>query len=74
MGPDTRESTVIRAGLHAVAHLYGHTRLVRGIDRFTQLPTRERAAVVWVADRYGMKYVQVPVALEDITLHPGADS
>lgn len=72
---DLRDDPAIRAGVHAVAHLRSRIRLVRGIDRFTHLPTREPAALVWVADWNGLggHHLEV-VALDDITLHPGDDS
>ena len=74
-GPDTRSEAAIAAGVHAVAMLPGYTRFVRGVDRFTHLPTREPAAVVWVADKHalGTFHTEV-VALEDICLFPGRSS
>lgn len=75
MVPDTRDTAAITAGTHAIAHLGGHTRVVRGIDRFTHLPTREPAAVVWVADKHGMDgHHCEAVALDQITIHPGRTS
>ena len=72
---DLRDDAVIRAGAHAVAHLRRRDCLVRGIDRFTHLPTRERAAMVWIDGRNGIDGLRcVAVALDDITLHPGSAS
>lgn len=71
---DFRPGEQIRAGLHAVAHLRSTDRIVRGIDRFTHLPTREPAAMVWVADWTGLGHHLELVALDDITICPGAQS
>lgn len=70
---DLRDADEIRDGLHAVAHLPRYDRLVRGIDRFTHLPTRERGAMVWVDGRNGIDGLRCElVALDDITIHRGA--
>lgn len=69
---DQRDAVDVVAGPHAIASLDYGTRLVRGIDRFTHLPTRERAAVVWVQRHARLRKVQTEtVALDKITLHPG---
>jgi hypothetical protein len=72
MDIDMRETAAITAGPHAVAHLGGYTRVVRGIDRFTHLPTREPAAVIWVSDRHPMDGFHTEVVpLDQITTLPG---
>lgn len=72
---DQRDAVDVVAGPHAIASLDYGKRLVRGIDRFTHLPTRERAAVVWVQRYARLRKVQTEtVALDDITLHPGGTS
>lgn len=75
MVPDTRHADEITAGVHAVARLgrwAPDNRLVRGIDRFTYTPTREPAAVVWVANRLGLgAHHTVLVPLAHITIRPG---
>lgn len=72
---DFRDFDDIIAGPYAVAHLKYGVRLVRGIDRFTHLPTRERAAVVWVQRNLNRPVVQTEtVALEAIKLSPGVQS
>lgn len=69
---DLRDAVDIVAGPHAIATLKYGKRLVRGIDRFTHLPTRERAAVVWVQPYARQPGVRTEVvALTDIFLHPG---
>lgn len=74
-GIDHRDAVDILAGPHAIAALPYGLRLVRGVDRFTHLPTRERAAVVWVQRHARVRTVQTEtVALDKITLHPGGDS
>lgn len=72
---DLRPAIDIVAGPHAIAELPYGKRLVRGVDRFTHLPTRERAAVVWVQRHARRPVVQSEtVALDDIHLHPGGTS
>lgn len=72
---DMRDAVDVVAEPHAIASLDYGKRLVRGIDRFTHLPTRERAAVVWVQRHARVRTVQTEtVALDKITLHPGGAS
>lgn len=70
-GIDLRDEAAIRADAHAYARAYGRWHLVRGIDRFTHLPTREPAAMVWIQHGPREAVVQVPVALDDIRVHAG---
>lgn len=75
MVPDTRDEAAIRSGVHAVAHMPCWSRVVRGVDRFTLLPTRERAAVVWVEARHGRGGYQCEVVdLDFIEVRPGSPS
>ncbi|MDV6299987.1 hypothetical protein R3P82_12790 [Dietzia maris] len=74
MVPDTRHPDEIVAEDYAVAEYRGWTRLVRGIDRYTHLPTREPAAMVWLLADALRGAQLVPVALSDIRLFPGRTS
>lgn len=75
MVPDTRPASEITAGVHAVAHTGRRKRLVRGIDRFGHLATREPSAWVWVASPLGLgRHQLVQVALSEIITHPGRAS
>lgn len=75
MTPDTRDTAAILAGVHAIAHVGGYTRVVRGVDRFTHMPDRTPAAMVWITDRHlvGRHFLKL-VALDAITIHPGSQS
>lgn len=70
MVPDMRPADEITTGVHAQARAYGRWHLVRGIDRFTHLPTRERAAMVWIQDHHD-RAILAPVAIDDIRVFPG---
>lgn len=70
---DLRDEAAIRARRHAVAHLRGYDRVVRGVERYLCLPTREPAAEVWVSAPHGMGGHHTAVApLDDITIRCGA--
>ena len=72
MVPDLRHPDEIVAEPHLVAVYRGRKRLIRGIDRYTQLPTREPAAMVWLlADALRGSTGLVCVALSNIRLLPG---
>jgi hypothetical protein len=77
MTPDMRPATEITTGDHAYARAYarayGRYHVVRGIDRFTHLPTRERAAMVWIRD-HNDRTILAPVALDDICIFAGRTS
>ena len=70
MTPDMRPDAEITTDDHAYARAYGRYHVVRGIDRFTHLPTRERAAMVWISDHTD-RPILAPVALDDIRIFPG---
>lgn len=70
MTPDMRPAAEITTGDHAYARAYGRYHVVRGIDRFTHLPTRESAAMVWISD-HNNRTILAPVALDDIRIFPG---
>lgn len=70
MVPDMRPAAEITTGDHAYARAYGRYHVVRGIDRFTHLPTRERAAMVWISD-HNDRTILTAVALDDIRIFPG---
>ena len=73
MTPDMRPATELTTGDHAYARAYGRYHVVRGIDRFTHLPTRERAAMVWIQD-HNHRTILAPVALDDICIFAGRTS
>lgn len=72
MTPDTRPAMEIRSDMHAVAKVRGCPRVVRGIDRFTHMPDRTPAAMVWITDKHmvGRHFLEL-VALNKITICPG---
>ena len=72
MVPDLRHPDEIVAEPHLVVEYRRRKRLVRGIDRYTHLPTRERAAMVWLlANVLRGGTGLVCVALSNIQLLPG---
>lgn len=72
---DFRPTSAITAEPHAVASLGGYSRVVRGVDMFTHLPTRERAAVVWIEAATGMGSLHTEeVPLDQIRIFPGRSS
>lgn len=73
MTPDMRPTAEITTGDHAYARAYGRYHVVRGIDRFTHLPTREPAAMVWIQD-HNDRAILAPVALDDICIFAGRAS
>ena len=74
MVPDMRPAEEIAADTHAFARAYGRWHIVRGIDRFTHLPTREPAAMAWISDSSNHRTILAPVALDDIRMFPGSTS
>lgn len=70
MVPDMRPADEITTGVHAQARAHGSWHPVRGIDRFTHLPTREPAAMVWIKDHRDRAILTL-VALDDIRIFAG---